>query len=77
MIGQVREEPPRLAFVVGLVEAAVVAEQHVIPVRRIEVDDVMVDVHAGAFEVGVVFQFWPPSVLRSTLMFTDQIVSAR
>ena len=48
--GQVREETPRRALVVRFVEPAVVAEQDVVAVRRIELDRVMVHVHAGALD---------------------------
>ena len=44
---QVGEVPPRLHAVVGLVETAVVGEDDVILVRRIEHDVVVIDVHAG------------------------------
>ena len=50
---QAREEPERRALVVGLVDAAVVADQDVIPIGRIELDDVVIDVHAGLFPVGL------------------------
>ena len=73
---QVREEAPGLAFVVRLVEPAVVAEQDVVAIDRIELERVMIDVDAGALEF-VWCQVLPPSVLRSRLTLTDQIVSAR
>jgi hypothetical protein len=40
-----REEPERRAFVVRFVKPAVVANQDVVLVTRIELYDVMVDVH--------------------------------
>ena len=44
---QVGEVPPRLHAVVGLVEAAVVADDDVVGVDRVEHDLVVIDVHAG------------------------------
>ena len=43
--GQIREEPPRLAVVVRLVDAAVVADQNVVRVARIERHVVVIDMH--------------------------------
>src|SRR6185503_19303952 len=44
---QAGEETERLAEIVRLVDAAVVADEDVIRVGRIEADDVVIDVHAG------------------------------
>src|SRR3954468_9921129 len=48
---QVRELPPRLHVVVGLVQAAVVAEQHVTVIAWIPHDFVMIDVDTGKRQV--------------------------
>ena len=74
---QVREEPPRLPFVVGLVEAAVVAEQDVLRIDGIELDRVMVDVHAVVSRSRSCPRSCrrPCSIRRCT--FIDQIQSGR
>src|SRR3954452_13415231 len=48
---QVRELPPRLHVVVGFIETAVVADQHVTVIAWIPHDFVMIDVHAGQRQV--------------------------
>jgi hypothetical protein len=49
---QVGEMPPRLHAVVGFVEPAIVGQQHVVLVGRIEHDVVMIDVHARHRHLG-------------------------
>ena len=49
---QVGEVPPRLHAIVGLVEAAVVPDDDVIPIARVEHNLVVVDVHAGHWHCG-------------------------
>ena len=49
---QVGEVPPRLHAIVGLVEAAVVPDDDVIPIARVEHNLVVVDVNAGHWHRG-------------------------
>ena len=70
---QVGEVPPGLHAVVGLVESAVVAEEHVVTCRsdrtRSRGD------RRERLASDTCDQVLPPSVLRSTLVCSDQIVS--